>query len=752
MSESINHSDPLSGEGPKKRTRVQFSCTACRYRKLKCDRVYPCTNCNKRGDGPGCTFVGRGPRGKSQRGQTSPTLVQDRLQHLENLVMSLAQKQKHEQSPNQISDFNAVQQAADVNGPDYQTPKSVTSHGAHPSRDTGTLVVNDEGTSYFESADWRAILNEINGVKDSIDYYVDEETDDVKAEEYRDNDSSSPNLLLGMSRPVTKEELLIDIPSREITDRLISRFLKTTEPSLILVHIPTFRKEYELFWKSPQETSFTWLAYIYAILTLSVSHYHRSEEILPLDMVDSSTAWGTFRKRSAQALVQANYLAPGKYKAEALFFYSLSEFYRNQDAQFGVSYLFGILIRLAMRMGYHRDPGHYPSISAFDGEMRRRLWALMCQLDILISYQVGLPRTIQPWQFDTKLPSNLHDTDFDENTVQLPPPRPLTERTACGYTIGKSRIMICFGQITDLAYSREQVSYEEILNIDQRLEEAHDLLPPFLKYQPINQCLAEPTELIMRRYTLELLYQKARVVMHRRYMAKVDSKYTYSRNACLYAARRTLQHHSDVYQESLPGGQLYAERFFMNSFQNTDFMLSAMVLCLELSKETKRDITRMSPQERDDLLQLLETTYKIFKEGRHRSSDTHRGYVALRIMLSRVRGSPPSDSSTSDEQNMQENGQFKFQPEPHSIDPSQYQMDTSSNGDMQNTAYVSGEAPSLSSLGFIEDMLSTPDQMDWRLYDSRISGFGPSDQEILWAPDVSGMPLFDDSIPYPADV
>lgn len=528
---------------------------------------------------------------------------------------------------------------------------------------------------------------QINGVKDSIDYYVDEETDDVKAEEYRDNDSSSPNLLLGMSRPVTKEELLIDIPSREITDRLISRFLKTTEPSLskhspngavctfcilrlsnlilaVLVHIPTFRKEYELFWKSPQETSFTWLAYIYAILTLSVSHYHRSEEILPLDMVDSSTAWGIFRKRSAQALVQANYLAPGKYKAEALFFYSLSEFYRNQDAQFGVSYLFGILIRLAMRMGYHRDPGHYPSISAFDGEMRRRLWALMCQLDILISYQVGLPRTIQPWQFDTKLPSNLHDTDFDENTVQLPPPRPLTERTACGYTIGKSRIMICFGQITDLAYSREQVSYEEILNIDRRLEEAHDLLPPFLKYQPINQCLAEPTELIMRRYTLELLYQKARVVMHRRYMARMDPKYTYSRNACLNAARRTLQHHSDVYQESLPGGQLYAERFFMNSFQNTDFMLSAMVLCLELSKETKRDITRMSPQERDDLLQLLETTYKIFKEGRHRSSDTHRGYVALRIMLSRVRGSPPSDNSTSDEQSMQGNGEstLRFMP------------------------------------------------------------------------------------------
>lgn len=226
---------------------------------MKCDRVYPCTNCNKRGDGAGCTFVGRGPRGKSQRGQASPTLVQDRLQHLENLVMSLAQKQKigHEQSFDQISDFNDVPQAADANGTNLQTPTSLTSNGTQPSRDTGTLVVNDEGTSYFESVDWRAILNEvslcsilalqviivvkllidwlalqIHGVKDSIDYYVDEETDDERTEEDRDEDSFSPNLLLGMSRPVTKEELLSDIPSREITDRLVSRFLKTTEPSL----------------------------------------------------------------------------------------------------------------------------------------------------------------------------------------------------------------------------------------------------------------------------------------------------------------------------------------------------------------------------------------------------------------------------------------------------------------------------------------------------------------------------------------
>lgn len=71
---------------------------------------------------------------------------------------------------------------------------------------------------------------QINGVKDYIDGYG-EESDDEGAEEDLD-DNNSPTLLLGMSRPITKEELLVDIPPREIADRLVSRFLKTTEPSL----------------------------------------------------------------------------------------------------------------------------------------------------------------------------------------------------------------------------------------------------------------------------------------------------------------------------------------------------------------------------------------------------------------------------------------------------------------------------------------------------------------------------------------
>lgn len=70
--------------------------------------------------------------------------------------MSLAQKQKS--GPG--IDFNAVEsEKRDA----YATPSPGSSDrdGALALIDTGTLVVKNEGTSYIDSAHWRAILEEV---------------------------------------------------------------------------------------------------------------------------------------------------------------------------------------------------------------------------------------------------------------------------------------------------------------------------------------------------------------------------------------------------------------------------------------------------------------------------------------------------------------------------------------------------------------------------------------------------------------
>ncbi|KAJ6036784.1 fungal specific transcription factor domain protein [Penicillium herquei] len=92
-------------------------------------------------------------------------------------------------------------------------------------------------------------------------------------------------------------------------------------------------------------------------------------------------------------------------------------------------------------MGYHRDAKHFSSISPFDGEMRRRVWAMIVQLDSSVSTQLGLPRLVKESDTNTAEPRNLVDSDFDEDISILPPSRPEIEVTPTLYVLTKLRLL-----------------------------------------------------------------------------------------------------------------------------------------------------------------------------------------------------------------------------------------------------------------------------------------------------------------------
>ena len=61
--------------------------TGCR---LKCNRSNPCDNCVRRGDATSCSYAAPGTRKKNQnQGATSPDDMQNRIDRLEGLVLSL---------------------------------------------------------------------------------------------------------------------------------------------------------------------------------------------------------------------------------------------------------------------------------------------------------------------------------------------------------------------------------------------------------------------------------------------------------------------------------------------------------------------------------------------------------------------------------------------------------------------------------------------------------------------------------------
>ncbi|KAL5335278.1 hypothetical protein BJX70DRAFT_327486 [Aspergillus crustosus] len=728
----------------RKRTRVQLSCTACRARKLRCCRTHPCTNCVKRDEASSCTFVGRGPRGRSSQGQASPTHVQDRLQHLENLILSFAQRKKKDEPRGQDVSSSVLPPASDSLGtgqPLLVTPVATSSEGTgteteagdSPAGSMGKLVVKESGTSYIESAHWKAILEEINEFKESL-----QEDDESLDEDSGDDGSHStdPMIWLGLNKPVSKEELLSDIPPRPVTDRLVSYYLLSKEPIVTIFHVPTFQKEFNKFWASPRDVSFAWIGMLYSVLTLSTLFYQRTGDPIYGISGDYTEISNTFRRRSAQCLVQSNYIAAGRYKVEALFIHTMGEFYKQHDIETGVPFLLGITIKLAMRMGYHLDPSQFPAISAFDGEMRRRMWVFLCQLDALLSFEVGIPRTIQDWQHDTELPRNLLDDDFSQDTVQLPPSRPMNEMTTTTYTIAKSRLMNTFGKIMDMAFSRRPVSYEETLEVDRRLEEAYNLVPASYKSRPIHQSIADPPQLIFQRFTLENVYQKSRLVLHRRYLGEVhiNIRYAYSRIVCINASKQLLRVHEDLFREIQPGGLMYRNRLFPNSIQYTDYLLAAMILCMELSSShttgsmaARDDDAAVVIKDRDDLISTLEASHQVLESLSKQSVNAQKAHAALTIMLQRVKSGqhtipPPKTAVRSPVINSQHLEPVNTQPPPYN---SWSTLQTPNLAEpLFSTDIVAGSLPAFdapyASLDVIGDMLDTPANLDWQLWDHQI--------------------------------
>lgn len=82
--------------------------------------------------------------------------------------------------------------------------------------------------------------------------------------------------------------------------------------------------------------------------------------------------------------------------------------------------LSGICIRLARRMGMHRD-GESLGLTVFETELRRRLWCHIVAVDCRIAEFSGTRPSQDVLLSDSKPPLNVEDEDFGPNT-QNPPP------------------------------------------------------------------------------------------------------------------------------------------------------------------------------------------------------------------------------------------------------------------------------------------------------------------------------------------
>ena len=362
-------------------------------------------------------------------------------------------------------------------------------------------------------------------------------------------------------------------------------------------------------------------------------------------------AHDAFRTAASRCLVQDDYTVPGKYKVETLILYFGMEYYRRAQedtAPTSASFLWAGIVRLALHMGYHRDPRHFQHITPFEGEMRRRAWALLVECDTIVSFLFGVPISIPRRFSDTALPRNLRDEDLSEDMTELPVSRSDAESTPVLYQITACRIMSVFADILDAVADRNSPSYTAVLELDAKLTDSESRIPLSLRPKRLMEAVMDPAGLIIQRYWLQIVVHRARCVLHRRWLraGKRDERVARSRRACINAAVCLLRTQAELDQETQPGGRLFKERWMLTRCI-PDFLLGGMILCLELSDLKKAsgelDLEVVVPTE--EMLRILRASRKIWQTSHKESRDASRAFKIISRMLAISTGSSPCSGS-----------------------------------------------------------------------------------------------------------
>ena len=377
-----------------------------------------------------------------------------------------------------------------------------------------------------------------------------------------------------------------------------------------------------------------WIGLLFSMICLAVLASDVWNSAHGKEMEQQLLQVNLYREKIVQSLILGEYTKSAPSVLETIIHYVYIEFAIRTDADKDIWFLLALEVNLAMRMGYHRDPSHFPGSSPLKSEMRRRLWAIVQQGDILISSLMGMPRMISDWRCDTAEPRNLNDTDLDLDTPELPPPRPETEITTALGTIARRRMLTALGIISDLMANVKSCNYAEVMRADATLHEAAASIPQPFKMKSMIASITDSPQVIMSRLFISHLFYKGQITLHRRFVlmestSADEGSFFYSRKACLDASIGILHIQHILDEETCPGGQLHMMRWRLSSIINHQFLTATMILCAVLHHG-------QIPYRREEIMTTLRTTRVIWIRRSDISQDARKAAEAVNFVLARA--------------------------------------------------------------------------------------------------------------------
>ncbi|EHK98620.1 putative Uncharacterized transcriptional regulatory protein [Glarea lozoyensis 74030] len=253
---------------------------------------------------------------------------------------------------------------------------------------------------------------------------------------------------------------------KHICDELLDCYLQTTELVYRILHVPTFRKEYDELWIAGRETQGTFRVQLKLVLAIGAATYDDK-----FSMRTSAIKWVYEAQTWLTRPEGKSHLDVGRLQTRILLLIAREIVDIGGDSTWILS---GDLYRRAMNAGLHRDPSSLPTTTVFVTEMHRRLWNSILEICIQSSMTCGGPPLISLDDFNTQPPSNLDD---DQLTTNEPIPKPEEEMSQVSIAIALRKtfpIRLAIAKFLNDLHSNG--TYEETICLDKQFRACYKVL------------------------------------------------------------------------------------------------------------------------------------------------------------------------------------------------------------------------------------------------------------------------------------
>ncbi|EME83099.1 uncharacterized protein MYCFIDRAFT_80656 [Pseudocercospora fijiensis CIRAD86] len=373
-----------------------------------------------------CQISTRKPRAKIAK--TADAELRTRIAKLEKLVQSFQDEDGKLPSAEDIKAINQLGHTKDNSRRATHTPSSinapVTSDHASPS---SPIDATSPATSkYVAGSFWSTLTSEVKALADAF------EEDGPNSDPDTSPETTPPAPYALDATSITAQYELIFCPpgalyimpgalvepEPAIALDLLNAYLNYVDPIYKLLHVPTlkaFVADGQPYMSRPADAPCN--KALKAAIWFAAANAYTEEECESKFGKSKDLVVLQYRRMVGIALYQAdplNTTEVATIQACALYIASA----RITDPSRRAWSLVGVLVRIARAVNIHRE---MRGESIYMTEMKRRLWYFIVFLDSYSSIDRGSEPAIHPDTYNRRLPTNVNDQDFGEDSTTITP-------------------------------------------------------------------------------------------------------------------------------------------------------------------------------------------------------------------------------------------------------------------------------------------------------------------------------------------